>query len=104
MVSNLEPLPGEIICPRDQRRRKSANVSWRWVKNSKTLEDWGETENLKAALDFSGGTEMWKAVRPGCSLDVPIWNAAQRRGCLLPILFARGQQIRHFWSNGAQLD
>ena len=26
--------------------------------------DWGEIENLKAALDFSGSSEMWKAVRP----------------------------------------
>ena len=30
-----EPLPGEIICPRDQRRRQSAYLSLRWVKNSK---------------------------------------------------------------------
>ena len=36
------------------------------------LEDWGETGNLKAALDFSGGSEIWKAMRPGCSLNMPI--------------------------------
>ena len=34
---------------------------------------------------------MWKAVRPGCSLNVPIWNVAEKRGCLLPVLFAHGQ-------------
>ena len=27
MHQDHEPLPGEIICPRDQRRRQSANVS-----------------------------------------------------------------------------
>ena len=32
--STQEPLPGEIICNRDQRRRQSANVSQGWVKNS----------------------------------------------------------------------
>ena len=28
-----EPLPGEFICPRDQRRRQSESVSSRWVKD-----------------------------------------------------------------------
>ena len=44
----------------------------------KLLENWGKTRNLKAALDFSGGSAMRKAVRPGCSLNVPIRNAAQK--------------------------
>ena len=41
------------------------------------LQDCDETGNLKAVLDFSGGSEMWKAVRPGCSLNMPIWKGEQ---------------------------
>ena len=51
-----------------------------WVPNTfaqEGLKDWSKTENLKAALDFSESSEMWKAARPGCSLKVLIWNAVQ---------------------------
>ena len=38
---------------------------------------------------------MWKEVRLGCLLNMPIWNVAQKWDWLLPVLFALGQQIRH---------
>ena len=75
-----EPLPGKFICPRDQRR--AANPQMYHSDGLKILNldlrGQGRDRDLKAGLNFSGSNEMWKAVRPSCSLNVLIWNAAQK--------------------------
>ena len=55
----------------------------------------GRDRESEGGARFFRGSEMWKAVRPGCSLNVPFWNAAQTWDCFLPVLFERDQQIRH---------
>ena len=42
------------------------------------LRGLGRDRESEARLDFSGSSEIWKAVRPGCSLKVLIWNAPQK--------------------------
>ena len=72
-----ELLPGKIICLRDQINPQMYRRDGLKIRNL-DLRGLGRNRNLKAALDFSGGSEMRKAVRLDCLLNMLIWNAAQK--------------------------